>query len=306
MAGSRIVGGSAAIPGKWPWVVSVQTSTYHFCGGSIVHPWWVLSAAHCFTERSDNIKVAAGSNFLGRHNVTRWVRKIHIHPEYNTRTYNNDIALLLLERPVPYSLYHSPLCMPDHSIVPDDNMWEGCFVAGWGLTKPGGHGGLDALQEVAPLPHQEHAVRRIRGGWPGRLPGGQWGAPHVPAAREWWHPPTLVPCGGSQLGPKLCGTPQPWGLHTGLELPFLAGADFGPRQPPLPGASDYGKPLPDAWGTAGDGHVGRRRGRCGCWGQAAEQAPPDPVLVPGGCQFDPGLAVAMTGRISHSVVLRGG
>ncbi|XP_061447057.1 serine protease 55-like isoform X3 [Rhineura floridana] len=148
MAGSRIVGGSAAIPGKWPWVVSVQTSTYHFCGGSIVHPWWVLSAAHCFTERSDNIKVAAGSNFLGRHNVTRWVRKIHIHPEYNTRTYNNDIALLLLERPVPYSLYHSPLCMPDHSIVPDDNMWEGCFVAGWGLTKPGTDRGSYALLDV--------------------------------------------------------------------------------------------------------------------------------------------------------------
>lgn len=51
LASSRIVGGSKALPGEWPWLVSVQTSTYHFCGGSIVHPWWVLSAAHCFEDR---------------------------------------------------------------------------------------------------------------------------------------------------------------------------------------------------------------------------------------------------------------
>lgn len=50
MAGGRIVGGTKAHPGEWPWVVSIQTATYHFCGGSIIHPWWVLSAAHCFHE----------------------------------------------------------------------------------------------------------------------------------------------------------------------------------------------------------------------------------------------------------------
>ncbi|XP_053218654.1 serine protease 55-like [Podarcis raffonei] len=148
VAGARIVGGSKSLPGKWPWVVSIQTSTYHFCGGSIVHPWWVLSAAHCFAERSDKVRVAAGSNLLGRHNVTRWVRKIHLHPEYSTRTYDNDLALLLLDKPIPYSFYHSPLCLPDHSIVPDDNMWESCTVAGWGLTKAGSGQGSYSLLDV--------------------------------------------------------------------------------------------------------------------------------------------------------------
>ncbi|XP_062993315.1 serine protease 55-like [Elgaria multicarinata webbii] len=148
MAGSRIVGGSKALPGKWPWMVSVQTSTYHFCGGSIVHPWWVLSAAHCFTDGRNNIKIAAGSNFLGRNNVTRWVQKIHVHPQYHTKTYDNDIALLLLQKPIPYSWYHSPLCLPDHTIVPDENMWESCYVAGWGLTQPGSSRGSYALLDV--------------------------------------------------------------------------------------------------------------------------------------------------------------
>ncbi|XP_053115498.1 serine protease 55-like [Hemicordylus capensis] len=148
-AGARIVGGAAAQPGKWPWVVSVQTSTYHFCGGSIVHPWWVLSAAHCFTDkRGPSIKVAAGSNFLGRNNVTRWVQRVLMHPQYSPKTYDNDLALLLLQEPIPYSWYHSPLCLPDNSLVPDDVMWQDCFVAGWGIMKAGTNRGSFALLEV--------------------------------------------------------------------------------------------------------------------------------------------------------------
>ncbi|KAM3820778.1 serine protease 55-like [Vipera latastei] len=146
LGNARIVGGTKAPAGKWPWLVSIQTSTYHFCGGSIVHPWWVLSAAHCFTERREGIRVAAGSNYLGRNNVTRWVRKIHLHPLYNPKTYDNDLALLLLHKPIPHSWFHTALCLPDHTVVPDDNMWDSCFVAGWGLTKAGSdYGSLELL-----------------------------------------------------------------------------------------------------------------------------------------------------------------
>ncbi|XP_062813611.1 serine protease 55-like [Anolis carolinensis] len=147
VGGSRIVGGSKAAAAKWPWVVSLQTGAFHFCGGSIVHPWWVLSAAHCFAkEERKNVKVAAGSNLLGRNNVTRWVRKVRMHPLYDGKTYDNDIALLLLEEPIPYSPSHSLLCLPDRTVVPDDDLWESCFVAGWGLTKPGTkQGSIDLL-----------------------------------------------------------------------------------------------------------------------------------------------------------------
>lgn len=85
----------------------------------------------------EGIRVAAGSNYLGRNNVTRWVRKIHLHPLYNPKTYDNDLALLLLHKPIPHSWFHTALCLPDHTVVPDDNMWDSCFVAGWGLTKAG-------------------------------------------------------------------------------------------------------------------------------------------------------------------------
>ncbi|KAM6449223.1 serine protease 55-like, partial [Liasis olivaceus] len=160
---ARIVGGTRARAGKWPWLVSVQTSSFHFCGGSIVHPWWVLSAAHCFTDRRKGIRVAAGSNYLGRSNVTRWVRKIHVHPLYNPKTYDNDLALLLLHKPIPYSWYHTALCLPDRTIVPDDNMWESCFVAGWGLTRAGlQYGSLDLLDTQVGLVDWTLCLRWLR------------------------------------------------------------------------------------------------------------------------------------------------
>uniref|UniRef100_A0A674GFW8 Peptidase S1 domain-containing protein n=1 Tax=Taeniopygia guttata TaxID=59729 RepID=A0A674GFW8_TAEGU len=45
---ARVVGGLPAGPGRWPWAVSLQLRGRHRCGGTLVTPQWVLSAAHCF------------------------------------------------------------------------------------------------------------------------------------------------------------------------------------------------------------------------------------------------------------------
>ncbi|KAM9457474.1 testisin-like [Clarias gariepinus] len=111
---TKIVGGQDAVPGSWPWQVSLQVFGSHFCGGSLINNRWVLSAAHCFA---------------------------------GPRTQDNDLSLLLLSSAVSFNNYITPVCLAATGST--FNNGTPTWVTGWGnirfgvnLPSPG------TLQEV--------------------------------------------------------------------------------------------------------------------------------------------------------------
>ena len=51
-AASRVIGGSNARPGSWPWQVAIYYNNRFHCGGSLVNANWLVTAAHCVERTS--------------------------------------------------------------------------------------------------------------------------------------------------------------------------------------------------------------------------------------------------------------
>lgn len=81
----RIVGGSDAARGQFPYQVSLQGFTGHFCGGAIIDESWVVTAAHC-ADNGGSITVVAGKTNIHRFENTEQrvkVEDIIIHEDFN-------------------------------------------------------------------------------------------------------------------------------------------------------------------------------------------------------------------------------
>uniref|UniRef100_A0A8D2L3B4 Enteropeptidase n=1 Tax=Varanus komodoensis TaxID=61221 RepID=A0A8D2L3B4_VARKO len=134
---TKIVGGSDAQEGVWPWMVSLSFNSKPTCGASLISNEWLVSAAHCVYGR--NLNPSQWKAHLGLHTqlnlsypqtVNQEIDQIIINPHYNKRTKDSDIALMHLQFRVNYTDYIQPICLPDNSkqFLPGTN----CSIAGWG------------------------------------------------------------------------------------------------------------------------------------------------------------------------------
>lgn len=101
---NRVVGGEVAKNGSAPYQVSLQLNGWgHNCGGSLLNDRWILTAAHCLVGYDpSNVEVLAGTNSLKEGGTLLKADKFFLH-NYTGPEYNNDIALMRLEKPVQFS-----------------------------------------------------------------------------------------------------------------------------------------------------------------------------------------------------------
>ncbi|XP_018615770.1 trypsin-like [Scleropages formosus] len=148
----RIVGGNVPAPHFIKYIVSLQSiKGQHFCGGSLINKYWVLTAAHCNIGLNQMI-IVAGDYSLGVYEGTEQFftpELLITHPQYNKSNNNADIMLIRLNVPVYMNSFVAAAPLPrSGALVSEGRM---CRTSGWGFTNPGG-GQVPSVLRTVRLP----------------------------------------------------------------------------------------------------------------------------------------------------------
>uniref|UniRef100_A0A8C0EX56 Peptidase S1 domain-containing protein n=1 Tax=Bubo bubo TaxID=30461 RepID=A0A8C0EX56_BUBBB len=127
---NRMEGGGEAKTHSTPYVAYLQGKNNHFCGGFLVAPNWVMTAAQCFP-----LTVILGAHTIQRREES-WqtfeVQEYHCHPDFMSPKKGNDILLLKLKGNATSNSYVRTISF-EKSKVPGGTA---CSIAGWGYKTP--------------------------------------------------------------------------------------------------------------------------------------------------------------------------
>lgn len=174
VSADRIIGGKEAQVMELPWMARLGyrrdfSSDFDYnCGGSLISDRYVLTAAHCINENTGLVPVSvrlgeqdasseidcsfvSGEQVCAPPPVDVVIERIIKHKNYGENRFQNDIALLRLARPVQFTDFVKPVCLPvDGKDQKRDLTGKKVTVAGWGrVANRNGAGGSKVLMKVS-------------------------------------------------------------------------------------------------------------------------------------------------------------
>ncbi|XP_034472551.1 trypsin [Drosophila innubila] len=146
----RVVGGVSASVNAAPYAVSMQYKGTHYCAASILNANWLVTAAHCLTNRAQVLgsTLVAGSNAVAGTASTTQKRSIShfvINDLYTGGTVPYDIGLIYTPTAFTWSAAVSPVNLPKSGVVPTGT----ANLYGWGSTSTSNTASYPSVLQVA-------------------------------------------------------------------------------------------------------------------------------------------------------------
>merc|ERR1712110_892686 len=138
-----------------------QTVNLYQCGGSLIAPGVILTAAHCaakFQQEPTKLKIRCGewdtqNQTEPRPHQDRYVQTLDIHPEFNPRNLANDWAVLYTAQNFDLQAHIDTICLPQPEELFD---FQTCFATGWGKDEFGAAGNYQVVLKEIDLPVVGH------------------------------------------------------------------------------------------------------------------------------------------------------